>query len=153
MKSRRIQNESLFGADWAIIGPFFFENKQGVAVTVNFDHYRAILNEFLFTKVEEEDIGNIWFQQYGASGHTAEATLDGLHPFFEDRTISRRADVVWPPWSCDLTPLDYYLWSAVKDKCYADKSEKISALKDNVREATGEGCTQSIMCLKIRPIV
>ena len=42
-----------------IIGPFFFENEQGEAVTVNGDCYRAMLNEFLFTKIEEEDIGNI----------------------------------------------------------------------------------------------
>ena len=27
------------------------------------DRYRAILNEFLFIKIEEEDIGNIWFQR------------------------------------------------------------------------------------------
>ena len=42
-----------------IIGPFFFENEQGEAVTVNGDRYWAMLNEFLFTKIEEEDIGNI----------------------------------------------------------------------------------------------
>jgi len=30
-----------------IIGPFFFENEQGVAVTVNGERYRALLNEFL----------------------------------------------------------------------------------------------------------
>ena len=46
-----------------IIGPFFFENEQRKAVTVNGDRYRAMLNEFLFTKIEEEDIGNIWVQQ------------------------------------------------------------------------------------------
>ena len=45
-----------------IIGPFFFENEQGEAVTVNGDRYRAMWNEFLFTKIEEQDIGNIWFQ-------------------------------------------------------------------------------------------
>ena len=44
-----------------IIGPFFFENEQLEAVTVNGDRYLAMLNEFLFTKNEEEDIGNIWF--------------------------------------------------------------------------------------------
>ena len=33
---------------------------------VNGDGYRAMLNEFLFTKIEEEDIGNISFQQDGA---------------------------------------------------------------------------------------
>ena len=70
-----------------------------------------MLNEFLLTKIEEENVGNIWFQQ--------EATLNVLRHDFEDRIISRRADVVWPPQSCDLTPLDYYLWGAVKDKCYA----------------------------------
>ena len=71
-----------------------------------------MLNEFLFAKIEEENIGNIWFQQNGAKWHTAEATLDVLRPVFENR----RADVVWPPPICDLTPLDYYLWGAVKDK-------------------------------------
>ena len=70
--------------------------------------------------------------------HTAETTLDVLRRVFGNRIISRRADVVWPPRSCDLTPLDYYLWSAVKDKCYADKPETIDALKDNIREAIGE---------------
>ena len=37
-----------------------------------------------------------------------------------------------------MTPLDYYLWDAAKDKCYADKPQKIDALKDNIREAIGE---------------
>ena len=39
------------------------------------------------TKIEEKDIGNIWFQQDGATCHTAEATLDVLRPVFEDRII------------------------------------------------------------------
>ena len=67
----------------SIIGPFFFENEQGEAITVNGDRYRAMLNEFLFTKIEEEDIGNIWFQQDGATYHTAEATLYVLCPAAE----------------------------------------------------------------------
>ena len=58
--------------------------------------------------------------------------------FFEDHIISRRADVVWPPRSCDWTRLDYYLWDAVKDKCHADKPDTIDALKDNIRKAIGE---------------
>ena len=70
--------------------------------------------------------------------HTAEARLDVLRHVFEDRIISRRADVIWPPRSCDLTPLDYYLWDAVQDKCYFDKPETIDALKNNIRVAFGE---------------
>ena len=102
------------------------------------DRYRAMLNEFLFTKIEGEDIGNIWFQQDSATCNTAEDILDVLRPVFKDRIISRRAEVVWPPRSCDLTPLDYYLWGAVRDKCYADKPETIDALKNNIREAISE---------------
>ena len=97
-----------------------------------------MLNEFLFTNIEEQNIGNIWFHQDGATCHTAEATLDVLRLVFKDRIISRRADVVWSTRKCDLTPLNYYLWGAVKDKCYGDKPETIDALKDNIREAIGE---------------
>ena len=81
----------------------------------------------MFTKIENEDIGNIWFQKDGAKCHTAEAILDVLRPVFEDRIISRRAEVVWLPRSCDLTPLDYYFWGAVNDKRYDVKPE------DNIR--------------------
>ena len=70
--------------------------------------------------------------------HTAKTTLDVLRPVFEDRIISCKANAIWPPRSCDLTTLDYYLWGAVKDKCYADKSETIDALKNNIREYIGE---------------
>ena len=113
--------------------------KKEETVTANWpDRYRAMLNEFLFTKIEDEDIGNIWFQQDGVTCHTAAAILDVLRPVFEDRSISRRSDVVWPPRSCDLVPLDYYLRGAVKDKCYADKPETIDALNDNMREAIAE---------------
>ena len=97
-----------------------------------------MLKEFLFTKIEEEDTGNIRFQQVAATCHTAVATLDVLRLVFEDCIISCRADVVWPPRSCSLTQLDYDLWGAVKDKCYADKPETIDALKDNIREAIGK---------------
>ena len=83
-----------------------------------------MLNEF-FRKIEEEDIGNIWFKQDGATCHTAEAILDPLRTAFEDRIISRRA-------------IGLLFVGAVKDKCYADKPGTIDTLKDNIRQAIGE---------------
>ena len=98
-----------------------------------------MLNEFWFTKIEEEDIGNIWFQQNGATCHTAETTLDVLGPVFEDRIISNRANVVWPLRSCVATPLDHYLLGAAKKiSVTPSKPETIDALKDNICEAIGE---------------
>ena len=121
-----------------IIGPYFFVNVQAEAVAVNGDHYGAMLIEFLFTQIEEEDIRNIRFQQDGATCHTAEATLDVWRPVFEDRIISRTAVVIWPHRVGELTSLDYYLRGVVKDMCYADKLETTDGLKNNIREAIGE---------------
>ena len=67
----------------SIIGPYFFENEQEETVTINGVHYRAMLNEFLFTKIEEEVISNIWFQQDDATRHIAEGTLDVFLLVFE----------------------------------------------------------------------
>ena len=43
-----------------------------------------------------------------------------------------------------FTMLDYYLWGAVKNKCYADKPGTFDALKDNIREAIGDIQLQTI---------
>ncbi|GFU09823.1 hypothetical protein TNCV_1292131 [Trichonephila clavipes] len=40
--------------------------------------------------------------------------IDLLKDTFGDRLISRFGPVNWPPRSCDLTPLDYFLWGYVK---------------------------------------
>ena len=76
---------------------------------------------------------------FGFNSTAIRATKPKLHSmfcalFFEDCIVSRRAVV----WSCVLTPLYYYFWGAVKDKCYADKPETIDALKDNICERFGE---------------
>ena len=53
-----------------IIESFFIENEQGAAVTVNGERYRAILNEFSFPKIEEDDMVDILFQQEEATQPT-----------------------------------------------------------------------------------
>ncbi|GFT91919.1 hypothetical protein TNCV_908161 [Trichonephila clavipes] len=57
--------------------------------------------------------------------HTARATIDLLKDTFGDRLISRFGPVNWPPRSCDLTPLDYFLWGYVKSLVYADKPQTL----------------------------
>ena len=89
-KSTHPKRATVWRGFWSrgIIGPFYFENEQRETVTVDGDRYQAMLNEFMFTKIEEEDISNIWFQQDDATCHTAETTLDVLRPVFEDRIIT-----------------------------------------------------------------
>ena len=91
-------------------------------------------NEFLFPKIEEDEMDDIWFQEDGDTCHTANVTIDLLRTVFENQIISGNSDVNWPPGSCDLIPLDYFLWGAVKDKCYANHPETIEALKHEIED-------------------
>ncbi|GFV27123.1 putative DD41D transposase [Trichonephila clavipes] len=108
---------------WAggIIGPYFFKNDDDHNVTVNGDRYRAMITNFFIPELNTHDVQELWFQQYGATCHTARATIDLLKDTFGDRLISRFGPVNWPPRSCDLTPLDHFLWGYVKSLVYADK--------------------------------
>ncbi|GFX05585.1 putative DD41D transposase [Trichonephila clavipes] len=56
---------------------------------------------------------------------------EGQHTF-GDRLISRFGPVNWLPISCDLTPLDYFLWGYVKSLVYADKPQTLDHLEDNI---------------------
>ncbi|GFV15306.1 uncharacterized protein TNCV_4833341 [Trichonephila clavipes] len=96
---------------WAggIIGPYFFKNDEGHNVTVNGDRYRAMITNFFIPELNNHDVQELWFQQDGATCHTAHATIDLLKDTFGDRLISRFGPVNWPPRSCDLTLLDYFL--------------------------------------------
>ncbi|GFT63535.1 uncharacterized protein TNCV_870081 [Trichonephila clavipes] len=95
---------------WAggIIGPYFFKNDEGHNVTVNGDRYRAMITNFFIPQLNNHDVQELWFQQDGATCHTARATIDFLKDTFGDRLISRFGPVNWPPRSCDLTPLDFF---------------------------------------------
>ncbi|GFV52204.1 transposable element Tc3 transposase [Trichonephila clavipes] len=97
---------------WAggIIGPYFFKNDEGHNFTVNGDRYRAMITNFFIPELNNHDVQELWFQQDGATCHTARATIYLLKDTFGDRLISRLGPVNWPPRSCDLTPLDYFLW-------------------------------------------
>ncbi|GFT88613.1 putative transposable element [Trichonephila clavipes] len=118
---------------WAggIIGPYF-KNDEGHNVTVNGDRYRAIITNFLIPELNNPDVQELWFQQEGATCHTARATIDLLKYTFGDRLISRFGPVNRPPRSCDLTPLDYFLWGYVKSLVYADKPQTLDHLEDNI---------------------
>ncbi|GFW86555.1 hypothetical protein TNCV_4333391 [Trichonephila clavipes] len=67
-----------------------------------------MITNFFINELNNHDVQELWFQQDGATCHTARATIDLLKDPFGDRLISRFGPVNWPPRSCDLTPLDYF---------------------------------------------
>ncbi|GFX30741.1 putative transposase [Trichonephila clavipes] len=128
------EKQTVWCALWAggIIGPYFFENDEGHNVTVNGDRYRAMITNFFIPELNNHDVQELWFQQDGATCHTVRAPIDLLKDTFGDRIISRFGPVNWPPRSCDLTPLDYFLWGYVKSLVYADKPQTLDHLEDNI---------------------
>ena len=97
-----------------------------------------MISNFLVPQLQGIDIADKWFQQDGATCHTARQTIELLRETFGDRIISRNGPVNWPPRSCDLTPLDYFLWGYVKSKVYADKPATIQQLEINIRRVIAE---------------
>ncbi|KZC03780.1 hypothetical protein WN55_04236, partial [Dufourea novaeangliae] len=55
-----------------------------------------------------------------------------LQEQFDERIILRNATVSWSPRCCDLTPLDYLLWSYLKSMVYANKPRTLDALRLNI---------------------
>jgi len=116
-----------------VIGPYFFQDVHGKAITVNGERYRAMIRDFLMPKVEENEMQGYWFQQDGATAHTSLETMNLLQQIFPNRIISKNGDFAWPPRSPDLTPPDFFLWGYLKSKVYINKPQSIRVLKTNIR--------------------
>ena len=114
-----------------IFGPYFFENEDGVAVSINSAQYRTMLENFLRPAVENHP--TLWFQQDGATAHTARDSMALLKDIFGERIISRKSDFNWLPRSPDLTAPDCFLWGYLKERVYVNKPRTIPQLKNNIR--------------------
>lgn len=122
---------------WAggVLGPYFFEDGDNRTVTVNGDEYRKMIINFLAPQLKALKLVNMWFQQDGATCHTAKATMATLRSLFPGRLISKSGDIDWPPRSPDLTAPDFFLWGYLKDIVYANKPSTLMDLKQNIQKA------------------
>ena len=98
----------------------------------------ALLGRFFKPEIEARNLHDILFQQDGATCHTARETMDLLRSRVGEQFNSRLRPVDWPPRSCDITPLDSYLWGYVKSKYFVDKPATIEALEANIIEVISE---------------
>ncbi|GFW34220.1 DUF4817 domain-containing protein [Trichonephila clavipes] len=115
-----------------------YVNKQNCRIWSEANPQVALITNFFIPELNNHDVQELWFQQDGATCHTARATIDLLKDTFGDRLISRFGPVNWPPRSCDLTPLDYFLWGYVKSLVYADKPQTLDHLEDNIRRVIAD---------------
>lgn len=114
---------------------FFFENPRGQATNVNGENYRRMIPDFFLPNLRAHPSysSHTWFQQDGATAHTARASMNLLQENFPQKLISRFGDIPWPPRSPDLTPMDLFLWGYLKERVYNDNPQSLVALKENIR--------------------
>ena len=116
------------------VGPYCFE-EGGETVTVTSNRYCVMLENFLRPRLEEfDDSEDFWFQQDGATAHTARRSLGILREMFPSRLISLRGDIGWPARSPDLTPCDFFLWGCLKTEVYNHRPQTLEALKGAILE-------------------
>lgn len=118
-----------------IIGPYFFEDGHGIAVTVNSERYVEMITNFFSPELRRRRVPfrRVWFQQDGATAHTARATMNVIRPLFPGRLISRFGDVHWPPRSPDLSICDFFLWGHLKARVYLHRPRTLDDLKEAIR--------------------
>ncbi len=107
-----------------IYGPFFFE------CTVNQHTYLDMLKNFFWPKqLRTTGYKNYFFQQDGATAHTATSVQNWLRSKFGDKFMDKKK---WPPRSPDLNPCNYYLWGYLKARVYSPLPKTLAQLKANI---------------------
>ncbi|XP_046663111.1 uncharacterized protein LOC124356010 [Homalodisca vitripennis] len=118
---------------FGVIGPYFFE-QDGLTTNVTAQRYVSMLQDFfepeLNPLVEEQHLEDIWFQQDGATAHTAHVSRTKLRQMFPARLVSLRGDLRWPARSPDLCICDFFLWGYLKDKVFSASSSQLGRTQD-----------------------
>ena len=78
----------------------------------DFSSIVEMLNTFLGPKRQRRGVeaSQLWFQQDGATAHTARISMKRVQEMFPRRVISRFGDVHWLARSPDLSVCDFFPW-------------------------------------------
>ena len=100
--------------------PFFFSE------TLNSQQYCDNIVYPFIAQLKEDEIDKAYFQQDGATAHTAHMSTALLDDVFADKNISK---TIWPPRSPDLSPPNFLIWGAMKNSVYSNNPHTIHDLK------------------------
>ncbi|KOB64371.1 Uncharacterized protein OBRU01_24328 [Operophtera brumata] len=98
-----------------VLGPF------ELPATLNAEGF--FLSSDLPTLLEDvslEDRRRMWLQHDGCPAHYARNVLVFLNETYPRRWIGRLGTILWPPWSPDLKPLDFFYWGCIKEIVYRE---------------------------------
>ena len=76
----------------------------------------------------------MWFQEDGATAHTANESMTIVRNMFPGHLISRFGDVPWPLRSPDVSTCEFFLWGYLKSRFYTHKPHMLNDLKEAIRQ-------------------
>lgn len=106
-----------------IIGPIFFNE------TITADRYKEQILQPFLDQLHDDELQHGYFQQDGATPHTANRILDFVAEYYGDRVISRGR---WPPRSPDLTPPDFFLFGSLKNAIHRNRLHTVEELQEAI---------------------
>lgn len=136
---REVQNQNHWSLNvWCgiknhrIIGPYFFREPLNGPRYLNF-----LQNELphLLEELPDIETEQMWIQQDGAPPHYHRQVREFLHHHYPQKWIGRDGFISWPPRSCDLTPLDFFLWGYIKDRVYMNPPTTPEDMENRIRDA------------------
>lgn len=149
--------------DDVLIGPVI------LPTTLTSESFLTLLRDELPILLEEVSLatrrrGCMYLQMDGCPAHYGRNVRSFLNENYANRWIGRERPVGWPARSPDLTPLDYFLWGAMKQKAYTSTVNTKADLKDRivqcaleiksdpemVRRATNQIALRAATCLQQR---
>ena len=143
LKSPKVTALCALNAKKGMLGPYWLEDSRRRTVIVNGECYREVLNR-INEGLNQLNTPNqkrlLWFQQEGATPHTAHGTMAHLRTLFGNRIWSLQVVLELSLHSPDLAPLDFSFWGAAKAQVYKEKPCFLRQLKQAV-----ESFTQSII--------
>ncbi|KZC08925.1 hypothetical protein WN55_00316, partial [Dufourea novaeangliae] len=77
-------------------------------------------------------------QHDGCPAHYARRVRDALNELYPNKWVRRVGLVSWPPRSPDLTPLDFFLWGALKNSVY----QEVPATPENMKQQIIAACAR-----------
>lgn len=114
-----------------VIGPFFFQEN------ITGESYLKLLQQQVLPVVQEfPRFDELVFMQDGAPPHWSLAVRNWLSNTFPNRWMGRSSpNLPWPPYSPDLTPMDFFLWGWVKERVYKTPLRDLVELRERIEEA------------------
>jgi hypothetical protein len=123
-------------SSFGIIGSYFFEEERERAVTVTGPRYVHMLENFLGPELARHPVSEeTFFQQAGATSHTARDSMAAVRNLFPNHVISRYGDITWPARSPNFSACDFFLWGCLKSQVFkAPAPHTVQELKHRIQQ-------------------